>query len=379
VALLSMAPGERALVRVGAGGAYGEAGNFSFPAVAPNAALLYDVELLYTETASAEHDVKARARCVPCVAGGAPKKQRHASATPRGVFSRASMHVLTHALCGAQARGDMLWEERMAAAARYRDEGNAAFRNGDADTALTRYTAGLSFIDDGMMAQLMGQYMDESAALKAALHSNCAAAALALARHDDALAQAGAALALAPRNAKALYRKGKAHAALGQDDAARTALTKAAEIDPADSGIRAALKALDACAPSCVLLCSAWCAAKNECADMCAVRVVRAQGGGGEGCCGAARVRRSVWRRAGSEGSAGGAGCRGGAARAGDGGGAAAARHGGGAGRRAGAAGRVVARLSNGVVLRRKRCDAHKEKNECICTAAQTQRAQSMF
>jgi hypothetical protein len=61
LALLSMAPGERALVRCGAAGAYGDAGNFSFPAVAPRAALLYDVELLSVETATAAHDVKARA------------------------------------------------------------------------------------------------------------------------------------------------------------------------------------------------------------------------------------------------------------------------------------------------------------------------------
>ena len=35
----------------------------------------------------------------------------------------------------------MLWEERMAAAARYRDAGNAAFRAGDAREALTQYSA----------------------------------------------------------------------------------------------------------------------------------------------------------------------------------------------------------------------------------------------
>jgi tetratricopeptide (TPR) repeat protein len=146
----------------------------------------------------------------------------------------------------------MLWEERMAAAARYRDAGNASFREGAHEDALTHYTAGLTFIDDGMMAQLMGHYMEESSVLKAALHANCAAAALALGRNDDALAQASAALALAPRSAKALFRKGRAHAALGQDAAAREALRRAAEIDPADGGIRAALRELDACAPRCL-------------------------------------------------------------------------------------------------------------------------------
>lgn len=55
-----MAPGERALVRVEAAQAYGEAGSFSFPAVAPGAALVYDAELLGVETASAEHSVRVR-------------------------------------------------------------------------------------------------------------------------------------------------------------------------------------------------------------------------------------------------------------------------------------------------------------------------------
>ena len=216
-----MRPGERALVRVGGARAYGDAGNFSFPAVAPNAELLYDAQLIAVERAF----------------------------VPDGDATSAPPEV--------RCRADMLWEERMEAAARYRDTGNAAFRGGQAQAALDAYLAGLSFIDDGMMAQLMGSYLDESSTLKAALHSNAAAASLSLGRADEALAQAGAALALAPRNAKALYRKGRAHAALGQDDAARAALLRAQEADPADAAIRAALRELDrrarfACAECCI-------------------------------------------------------------------------------------------------------------------------------
>lgn len=207
-ALLRMRPGERALVRVGGACAYGAGGHFSFPAVAPNAALSYDAHLIAVE----------RAATSPSATSAAPP---------------------------VRARADMLWEERMEAAARYRDAGNAAFRAGEAQGALDAYLSGLSFIDDGMMAQLMGSYLEESSALKAALHSNAAAAALALDRADEALAQAGAALALAPKSAKALYRKGRAHAALGQDEAARAALRRAQEADPQDAAIRQALRELD--------------------------------------------------------------------------------------------------------------------------------------
>ena len=58
-ALLSMRPGERALVRVGSGGAYGAGGNFSFPAVAPHSDLLYDVHLLAVQRAET-HAVRVR-------------------------------------------------------------------------------------------------------------------------------------------------------------------------------------------------------------------------------------------------------------------------------------------------------------------------------
>lgn len=105
---------------------------------------------------------------------------------------------------------------------------------------------GMSYIDDSMMAQLMGHYLDESSVLKAALHCNAAAALLALRRHEEALDQCRGALALEPGNVKALYRKGRAHAGLGQDGAAREALERAAKLAPGDAAVRAALRELDA-------------------------------------------------------------------------------------------------------------------------------------
>ena len=170
-----------------------------------------------------------------------------------------------------QARGDMLWEERMEEAARCRDRGNAAYKASNSAEAMTQYLMvrsllgtthgglqahrptdaprhlqGLSYIDDNMIAQLFGRYLDESSDLKCALHQNAAAALLVLHQHDEALGHCRAALALQPNSVKALYRKGKAHAALGQDGSAREAFNKAAALDPGDSAVRAALRDLDA-------------------------------------------------------------------------------------------------------------------------------------
>lgn len=105
----------------------------------------------------------------------------------------------------------------------------------------------MSYIDDSMMAQLLGRYLDESTELKCALQLNAAAAALSLQRYEDALAHACAALAMQPDSVKALYRKGRAHAALGQDEQARSALQMAQQLQPGDAAIRAALRGLDAC------------------------------------------------------------------------------------------------------------------------------------
>ena len=196
-----MRPGERALVRVSSEGAYGASGSFSFPSVAPGTDLLYDLQLLSTERVGGERAVRPRA--------------------------------------------DMVWEERMGAAARYRQAGNEAFRAGDSRAAATAYEAGLSFLDDGMMAQLMGHYLDDSSALKGGLHLNLAACCLRAGEAEEALAHSRAALALQPGSAKALYRLGRAHAALGQDDSARAALLKAQKADPADAAVRAALRELD--------------------------------------------------------------------------------------------------------------------------------------
>lgn len=92
-----MCEGERALFRVQSELAYGQQGHFSFPAVAANADIIYDVELLAVEDAGSGADSEVR------------------------------------------ARGDMLWEERMEAADRYRAEGNALFSSGDASGAAVKY------------------------------------------------------------------------------------------------------------------------------------------------------------------------------------------------------------------------------------------------
>lgn len=195
--LASMRPGERALLRVCPDQAYGSAGSFSFPAVAPHAELLYDVTLL--------------------------------------------LHVAR-----ARRRADMMWEERMEAAEGQRLQGNARTAAGDHPAAGAHYAAGLSYVDESLLAQLSGAHEERTGGERCALLLNASAAAHALGDHDRALRCALAAAGLRPDSAKAQFRAGRAHAALGQDAAARDRLHRAKALAPADPAVAAALRALDA-------------------------------------------------------------------------------------------------------------------------------------
>lgn len=79
------------------------------------------------------------------------------------------------------------------------------------------------------------------AACAGAVHLNLAGAYLKTGEHADALQQCKLALALDKGSAKAWYRRGKAHLALGQDDEAREALAEARRLAPEDAAVRATL------------------------------------------------------------------------------------------------------------------------------------------
>lgn len=78
-----------------------------------------------------------------------------------------------------------------------------------------------------------------------AIHVNLAGAYLKTAEHDDALQQCKLALGMDRASAKAWFRRGKAHMALGQDAEARSALEEARKLAPGDAAVRATLTELD--------------------------------------------------------------------------------------------------------------------------------------
>ncbi|KAI4306712.1 hypothetical protein L6164_029966 [Bauhinia variegata] len=197
IGVASMKAGERALLRVSWELGYGKEGSFSFPNVPPMADLLYEVELIgFDETKE------------------------------------------------GKARGDMTVEERIGAADRRKMDGNALFKEEKLEEAMRQYEMAIAYMGDDFMFQLFGKYRDMALAVKNPCHLNMAACLIKLNRYEEAIGQCSTVLTEEENNVKALFRRGKAKAALGQTDAAREDFLKAKKYAPEDKAIAKELRLL---------------------------------------------------------------------------------------------------------------------------------------
>jgi tetratricopeptide (TPR) repeat protein len=190
IGVSNMKAGERSLLHVGCDLGYGEEGSFSFPNVPPNADLVYEVELIgFDETKE------------------------------------------------GKTRGDMTVEERIGAADRRKTDGNTLFKEEKLEEAMQQYEMANAYLGDDFMFQLFGKYQDMALAVKNPCHLNMAACLIKLKRYDEAIAQCSIVLVEDENNAKAMFRRGKARAELGQTDAARADFEKARKFAPQDKAI----------------------------------------------------------------------------------------------------------------------------------------------
>ncbi len=81
----------------------------------------------------------------------------------------------------------MLFEERLEAAERRRQDGNALFKAGSTTDALGKYAMGLSYMDQDFMFQLQGAHEDKANAVRLPTLLNMAACHLQLADHKGAI------------------------------------------------------------------------------------------------------------------------------------------------------------------------------------------------
>ncbi|GAB2210724.1 hypothetical protein Droror1_Dr00016007 [Drosera rotundifolia] len=197
IGVSNMKAGERALLHVGWELAYGEEGSFSFPNVPPMADVLYEVELIgFDETGE------------------------------------------------GKARIDMTVEERIGSADRRRMDGNALFKEEKLEEAMQQYEMAIAYMGDDFMFQLFGKYRDMALDVKNPCHLNMAACLIKLKRFEEAIVQCSIVLTEDENNAKALYRRGKARAELGQTEAARDDFLKARKSAPEDKAIIRELRLL---------------------------------------------------------------------------------------------------------------------------------------
>lgn len=197
IGVSNMKSGERSLLRVGWELGYGKEGSFSFPNVPPMADIIYEIELIgYDETKE-----------------GKP-------------------------------RSDMTVEERISSADRRRMDGNALFKEEKLEEAMQQYEMAIAYMGDDFMFQLFGKYRDMALAVKNPCHLNMAACFIKLEQYEDAIMQCSIVLAEDESNVKALYRRGKARAELGQTEAAREDLLKARKYAPEDKAITKELRFL---------------------------------------------------------------------------------------------------------------------------------------
>ncbi|KAL3680264.1 hypothetical protein R1sor_023220 [Riccia sorocarpa] len=197
ICVASMKIGEIALFRLGHNLGYGEEGNFSFPNVPPKANLIYEIALIGFEEARE----------------GRP-------------------------------RGEMMVEERIGAADRRRIDGNEFFRENKFEEAVQQYEMALAYMGDDFMFQLFGKYKDMADAVKTPCHLNMAASMLKLERYEEAIGHCTIVLGEDPNNTKALFRRGKARAALGQTDAAKEDFTKLKKLAPDDKAVLRELRVI---------------------------------------------------------------------------------------------------------------------------------------
>ncbi|KAM1031667.1 hypothetical protein FF1_035415 [Malus domestica] len=137
---------------------------------------------------------------------------------------------------------DMNTEEKIEAAGKKKEEGNALFKAGKYARASKRYEKAVKYIDyDSSFSE---EAKKQAKALKVACNLNDAACKLKLKDYKQAEKLCSKVLELEGRNVKALYRRAQAYIQLADLDLAELDIKKALEIDPNNRDVKLEHKTL---------------------------------------------------------------------------------------------------------------------------------------
>jgi peptidylprolyl isomerase len=138
---------------------------------------------------------------------------------------------------------EMNIDEKIATATKCKEDGTAAFKDGNFALAASKYTSGCKYVWENV-------YSDDEKAkakdIKISLALNAAAAQLKTGAATDALANCEKVLGEDAANVKALFRKGQALMAKQQYKAAKAALKEVYKLDPKNKQAIKLLKQVDA-------------------------------------------------------------------------------------------------------------------------------------
>ncbi|MCO5564326.1 hypothetical protein L7F22_017986 [Adiantum nelumboides] len=132
--------------------------------------------------------------------------------------------------------------EKLEAAAKKKEEGNAFFKAGNYWRAAKRYERAAIYIEQDK--PFSGDEKQQVQALKLSCYLNCAACKLKLNEFRVAVDLCSRVLELEPENLKALYRRLQAYIQVGELDLAESDIQKALVIDPDNREVKLELKKL---------------------------------------------------------------------------------------------------------------------------------------
>lgn len=136
-----------------------------------------------------------------------------------------------------KTKWDYTKEERIEMAKQFKNEGNEAWKNKNAEEALKKWELALDYIDNNFDA--------DAQTFKVSVRLNLALVNKNLGNFKKSIEHADIALEIDPQNVKALYRRAQTHIALCEFDLAKADLNAALEKDPDNQDIKNELKSLD--------------------------------------------------------------------------------------------------------------------------------------
>lgn len=132
--------------------------------------------------------------------------------------------------------------EKLEAAAKKKEEGNALFKDGKYWRAAKKYERAAKFLEQDK--SFPEEEKQQAQVLKVSCYLNCAACKLKLKEFRVAVDLCSKVLELEPENLKALYRRLQAYVQVGELDLAELDIKKALEIDPENREVKLELKKL---------------------------------------------------------------------------------------------------------------------------------------